>query len=477
MAKDDQLAPDQTLPIPVAKMIPAAPLVIHKVLPTEILGIIFEEHAKLQWNAPAIDGRVCGVWKKTVLNTPRAWAYLVITGEPRLPRKEELRSWLLRSCTAPLHIRICIDISPVRAGVCKGWGGGEIPDSKKLYGWPYYDLLSEHHARIVSMQVLEQESEFFEGRGFPCLRFLDAGPKNAMRFTSLTLPWDSMPKLQSLRLRGSSLTWSSLAQPKVLAIYYSRISSIPNHSQSLTTLMLDEIDFKDTIRGPVTLPSLTYLSLNTAFGLKPHLNVPSLVTYHEGVDVAPESFSAPLTSLVEYGVLDLNRRTLDDREWRGSFPNVSRLAVRGRPHVLTSLLETLSRRPRWLPMLQTISVRVEIGAYTGTTPLTEEDRKSMERLIRRRSKACNMEVALIFETKTPPYQIPVFLGRVRYYISNFLYVFDVHSSSQIILTDGRRNLELVSSSMPVYSSVFPVPVLELGTIVVGGEVTQPPGAC
>ena len=28
--------------------------------------------------------------------------------------------------------------------------------------------------------------------------------------------------------------------------------------------------------------------------------------------------------------------------------------------------------------------------------------------------------------------------------------------------------------MPVYSSVFPVPVLELGTIVVGGGVTQPP---
>ena len=28
--------------------------------------------------------------------------------------------------------------------------------------------------------------------------------------------------------------------------------------------------------------------------------------------------------------------------------------------------------------------------------------------------------------------------------------------------------------MPVYPSAFPVPVLELGTIVVGGEVTQPP---
>ena len=28
--------------------------------------------------------------------------------------------------------------------------------------------------------------------------------------------------------------------------------------------------------------------------------------------------------------------------------------------------------------------------------------------------------------------------------------------------------------MPAYPFVFPVPVLELGTIVVGGEVTQPP---
>lgn len=53
----------------------ATPL-INEILPIEILGIIFEELAKLEWNAPTMDGRVCRLWRQSTLSAPRAWAYL-----------------------------------------------------------------------------------------------------------------------------------------------------------------------------------------------------------------------------------------------------------------------------------------------------------------------------------------------------------------------------------------------------------------
>ena len=413
------LAPDLLQPISVAKMDPTAPLVIHEVLPTEILAIIFEEHAKLEWRAPAIDGRVCRIWKQTVLNTPRAWAYLEISGDEP-PRMGELRSWLLRSGTAPLHIRVD------RSLTC-----GEDVNVRTLY-----DILGDHHSRIVSLRLLRAGPALFEGRGFPCLRLLDVKDLYPIHSTLRTVRWESMPELQSLRLhttRRVALPWSELGLPKVLALYDTRIYSIPNHSQSLTTLMLDRVSVEGAIKGPVALPSLTYLSLHTVLDLKSHLNVPSLVTYHEGWNVVRESFSAPVTSLVEYGILGLDLNDSHHEHWHRSFPNISRLAIRGPPVDLIPSLRSLSRHPHSLPMLQSISVRV-IGAS-----LTGEDRETMESLIRGRSEACGTEVAIYFEIK-PPYQIPLFFGEVSHYLSKDLCVSDAHSRTQNFLTEGRQDL-------------------------------------
>ena len=411
------LAPDLIRPISVAKMNPAAPVVIHEVLPTEMLAIIFEEHAKLEWRAPAIDGQVCRIWKQIVLNTPRAWAYLEIKGD-KPPRMGELRSWLLRSGTAPLHIR-----------VNRGFTHG-----KDINGRTLYDLLGDHHARVVSLRLHRANPAFFEGRPFPCLRLLDVERWYPGYSSLCTMQCEYMPELQSLRLHAMGyfpLPWSELAPLKVLALYYTGISSIPSHSQSLTTLMLDHVSVRDVIRGPVALPSLTYLSLQGVVGLKSHLNVPSLVTYHEGWATQRESFSAPVPSLVEYGVRGPKFNISDDREWHRYFPNVLRLAIRARPFVLVSSLRFLSCHPYWLPILQTISVKVMDEL------LTEEDRETMESLIRRRSEACEMEVALYFETK-PPFRIPLFFGEVRHCLSRDLRGSDAYSRARQFLAKGRQ---------------------------------------
>ena len=60
------------------RMDPVLPPSINDALPNEILATVFEEH-ELEWNAPAVDGRVCRLWRELVLITPRAWSYLHIS--------------------------------------------------------------------------------------------------------------------------------------------------------------------------------------------------------------------------------------------------------------------------------------------------------------------------------------------------------------------------------------------------------------
>src|SRR5258706_5272608 len=93
-------------------MDPPLSLVIHEILPTEILKIIFEEHAMLEWKAPTIDGRVCRLWRRIVLNTPRAWAYLTIR-KYYAPSVGELRLWLHQRLSTLIPARQ--DGTPVRS--------------------------------------------------------------------------------------------------------------------------------------------------------------------------------------------------------------------------------------------------------------------------------------------------------------------------------------------------------------------------
>jgi hypothetical protein len=159
-------------------MNPTPPLVIHKLLPSEIMGAIFEEHAKLEWRAPAIDGRVCRRWRQIVLNTPRAWIYLEINaGEP--PGEKELRVWLDRSGSAPLHIRVdeqtCFDYN--------------------LYEHSLHDILNDHYPRLASLRLPASDPLFFQGRDFPCLQHLDVGQWYSWDSPLCPVRWDSMPAL------------------------------------------------------------------------------------------------------------------------------------------------------------------------------------------------------------------------------------------------------------------------------------------
>jgi hypothetical protein len=377
-------------------MNPTRPLVIHKLLPSEIMGIIFEEHTKLEWNAPAIDGRVCRTWRQIILNTPRAWIYLEINDEEQ-PRLRDLREWLDRSGSAPLYIRV---------------SKGTTAD-RPLYQRPMDDLLSGYHSRIASLRLPYGDSSFFERREFPCLRLLDINRWYPMGPPSRPVQWDSMLALQSLRLAATQtetfpLQWSELPQLEALTLYSARLTSLPQCPRSLTTLMLDNVSVGGSISSPIDFPSLTYLSLYRVFGLKPYINTPCLVTYHEGW--GEESFPSPIPSLEEYGVCSPSRDVKEPSRWHRSFPNMLRLCIRGPPLFVIPVFRSLSDDPHSLPALQTISVG------TLSVPITEEEKAIIRALVRVRGDACHADVMLYFDTKRP-FQIPIFFGGVSHCLS------------------------------------------------------------
>ena len=122
---------------------PVLSLAIHEILPVEILEMIFEDHASLEWGAPTIDGQVCRFWREIVLNTPRAWAYIEIRKD-YMPSMGEVRLRLHRSSSAPLHI----DIRAAGKSACQ-----------MLYG-----IFSDHCTRIASMRTQFNSQAFFGER-------------------------------------------------------------------------------------------------------------------------------------------------------------------------------------------------------------------------------------------------------------------------------------------------------------------------
>ena len=360
--------------------------VIHDILPTDILEIIFEEHAKLEWKAPTIDGRVCRLWRQIVLNTPRAWARLEIRDYP-MPSMGEVRLRLHRSGAAPLHV-------DTREA---GWSACEN----------LYDLLSGHHKRIASLRTRYGSQTFFEGRDFPCIQLLD-----------LT-NWPMVVPL------------SELAPLKMLFLSCVRCASVLRHSQSLTKLMLSDVSLVETISGPVIFPSLTYLSLFAVEGLKPYVNAPRLETYHEGGDIVGEPFNIPIPSLVEYAVCHTPTSSLDPAAWHLSFPNIQRLAIRAKELVILSSVTSLVNQPHLLPALQTISV----GNINGMSyQIAEGVRGRIASLVLARNEACNGNIALCFES-VAPFQVPIFFGTRKCSHHQVVLRFaDPYTRSQALLT-------------------------------------------
>jgi hypothetical protein len=310
---------------------------INDKLPLDVLGVVFEEHAQLEWRAPAIIGQVCRFWRQEVLHHPRAWSHIEIRSIQAVD-VQSLRLWLNRSGAAPLNLSICV---------------GEP------YIWTLCDVLGEHYARIKTLRLHRAPYSFFGGRTFPLLQELDVESwyLPAKRFSGV---WGPIPRLHTLRIGTTNLSFaplSGLPPLTVLAVYGTPCALlVQNSCSTLTSLMLSRVFFSGGMSDSLALPSLIYLSLYEVPNLKPRIIAPALVTYHEGGYSVRESFPMSLFTVTEYGLFDTSATCPDFSELHHFFPHTSRLSIRSHVPNLPLILESLANKPACHPHLQIIAV-------------------------------------------------------------------------------------------------------------------------
>ena len=381
----------------------------NEVLPGEVFGIIFEEHAKLEWKAPLIDGQVCRQWSQTILRSPRAWAHLRISHKFK-SAPSKLHQWLDRSGSTPLHIQ----------GF--RWTQG------------VEEVLNQHCKRIQSISLYGHSLPFLENRSFPILQSLTI---DALNFSTPAIRWSAcsaMPALRFLQARSTSMGAlpSNIFPPlRVLDLFMvdNCDSIIRNSYHSLTSLILSTISLQDTSES-LEFPSLIFLSLFSVKNIKHRMKVPALTTYHESGSMKGESFSVSLPTVIEYGIYQpddespFNVTTLHQ-----CYPNISRLSTRARPSNVRQFLHSLSGQPTTLPMLQILAV----GVVYSSTPYSGEDKESMMNDVSVRNMASSVKMELCFDGRA---RLPLYFGDVSVYVNKYQSKLTSILSTRILAIEG-----------------------------------------
>ena len=364
---------------------PVAPC-INEVLPEEVFGVIFEEHAKLEWRAPLIDGQVCCQWWKTILRSPRVWSHLEI-GRNFTSAPWKLHQWLDRSGSAPLHV---LAINWIR--------GVE-------------EVLDQHRERIKSISLYGHRLTFFENRSFPILQSLALEAWNVNDPVIRWSAWHAMPELRCLRasyISMDTLPLNIFPPLRVLTLHRANDCDlvIRNSHYLLTSLTLGRILLHYTSES-LEFPSLRFLSLLAVKNIKHRMNVPALITYHESEMMEEESFSVPLPFLIEYGTYRLHDDPpLNIRKLHQCYPNISRLSVRARSSDVKLFLHSLSGQPTALPMLRILAV----GALYGYKKYSREDKDNMMNDAVIRNIAGSVKMELCFDGMV---RVPLYFAIVR----------------------------------------------------------------
>jgi hypothetical protein len=349
-------------------------------MPTEILGLIIEAHASLEWWAPAVDRRVCRPWNEAAMSTPRAWSNVLIspTAKPMLPHTVAVQRWLERGGTSPLYVTI-VDTTRRRSRAVAKEGAERI-----------YDLIVNPplHPKFTVL--------LYNCRNLRHLR-IEGNSRNVARsiyIGSLLLNPDNTPRMPHL----ATLTLSHMD------IVFDNAATI---SFSLTTLSLSHVnglwlDFvqccKDTLRNltiddcaelrttnmPSTfiLPSLTSLRLVNDRSFRTVAVMPFLATIHEtGREIKHLDKLADkvLPSVIEYTSHESQRSSVEtdnadqpSYSWKtmlSLYPNLEWLRAKEPMDSLKELLLLLAASPNSCPNLKCLEIH---PVYAPPPPTIDE---------------------------------------------------------------------------------------------------------
>jgi len=366
----------------------SAPLTpcINEALPEEVLGVIFEEHAKLEWKAPVIDGQVCRQWQQIILRSPRAWAHLDISKFSKSP-SSKLHQWLDRSGSVPLHIKATKCIQGIE------------------------EVLGRHHKRIKSIEMSGYPTNLalLENRSFPILQSLNiTGPGSH----NSVVHCHAMPELRSLQAHFISMDYlppNAVPPLRDLILYKVKDCDyiIQNSYRSLTSLMLSRIALQYTLET-LEFPSLRFLSLYEVKNVKHRMDVPALTTYHESEGVKEESFSMPLPFLVEYGFYSYQSIAPPNvTNLHQHYPNISRLSFRTYAGDAKLFCRSLCDQPTALPMLRIFAAQAKYFC----ADYSREDKHSMMNDVFERNMANSVKMELCFDRN----RVPLYFGDVSVY--------------------------------------------------------------
>ena len=357
-------------------------------LPVEVLGIVIEEHALLEWRAPIIDGAVARHWRAAALFCPRVWSHIVL--EDYNMGEAGMRLWLERAGTT---------LQP-KIGTFRTTGatGLLLEQSHRFKSLFYYGVLPVLYPiscpNLQDLTILALGDGRLDsincGQTFPSLRTMRLDGFDSLKYNPKSV--SNFGSLQTLCLHDITGPWQSILR---------------GCADSLVTLMLD-VCHGTVQEQPIHLPRLRTLSVRRVSGLKLlQMETPVLERFHEGRsqglrDVEGRE-SLLYNTVTEYGSYkhgtDLNDLI--------PFPNISTLALRETFQTTSRILQNLLSERDCLPALRMIGIRDDIRR-----PFSAEQHFKLEDLVALLKASRPNPIEVIYSNTSSRPAMPMYFAQV-----------------------------------------------------------------
>ena len=357
-------------------------------LPIEVLGIVIEAHALIEWRAPIIDSAVARHWRTAALSCPRVWSHIVL--EDDTISEAGISLWLERAGAT-----LQPTIGSFRTS---GATGLLLEQSHRFKSLFYRGVLPVLYT--VSFPNLQQLSllalgdarldPINRGQPFPSLHTLRLDGFDELKVNPKS--FSHFGPLQTLYLHDITGPWQSVVR---------------GCANSLITLMLEECRGIHQ-QSPIHLPKLLNLSIRRVPGLRlMQLETPVLERFHEGRSQGLREVegleSLLYTTVTAYG--SYKRDTvLDDMI---PFPNISTLALRETFQAISNILQLLVSAKDCLPTLRKIEIRNNVHR-----PFFPEQRSKLDDLVMRLQASRQNPIEVIFTNTNSTPVAPMYFAQV-----------------------------------------------------------------
>ena len=336
-------------------------------IPTEVLGLIIQAHASLEWWAPAVDRRVCRAWNEAAMSTPRAWSNVLISPmtKPMLPHTVAVQRWLERGGTSPLSVTIA-DATRRRSRAVAKEGAERIYDltvNPPLH--PKFTVLL-YNCRNLRHLRIEGNSTNVARPIYIGLLLID--PDNTPRMPHLATLMLSHMDIMLDDTATAPFSLTTLALSHVNGLWLNLVQCC---KETLRNLTIDDCAELRTTNTPSTfiLPNLTSLRLVNDQSLRTVAVMPFLASIHETsreIKLVDKLVDKSLPSVTEYTSHESRKPSVEtdnvdelDYSWKtilSLYPNLEQLRAKEPIESLKELFNLLAASPNTCPNLKYLEV-------------------------------------------------------------------------------------------------------------------------